>query len=382
VTVARLAAEQRDLLDAVRAYARAEVAPRADADERAHAFPRDLFAGLGRMDVAGLPVGEELGGSAQPSVVTLRVLEELARASLALGMGLSVHWLATWAIETYATDEVRKEVVPRLAAGEWLGAYSLSEPGSGSDAAAMVTRARRDGGDWVIDGVKAWVTDAGEADCYVVMARTAEHRTGGISAFLVPADTPGLSVAPPERKMGLWASPTRQLRFDGARVSARHLLAEEGQGFRVALSALDGGRLGIAACAVGLADAALGTAVAYAREREQFGQPIGRFQGVAFLLADMATGVEAARALTLEAADRRDLGLPFSRLAAMAKLIATDTAMRVTTDAIQVLGGNGYTRDYPAERWFREAKVLQILEGTNQIQRMVIARELLRPPGP
>jgi len=382
VTVARLAPEQRDLLDLVRAWARTEVAPRAAAFEAAHTFPRELFAELGRMDVAGLGVAEEYGGSAQPSAVSLRVVEEIARAFLALGMGLSVHWLATWAVERYAEEDVRKEVVPLLASGQWLAAYSLSEAGSGSDAAGLVTRARRDGGDWVIDGTKAWVTDAGEADCYVVMCRTGEDRTRGISALLVPADTPGLSVAPPERKMGLWASPTRQLVFDGARVPARYILAEEGQGFRVAMSALDGGRLGIAACAVGLADAALGTAVAYAREREQFGRPIGEFQGVAFLLADMATGVEAARALTYEAADRRDLGLPFSRLASMAKLTATDTAMRVTTDAVQVLGGNGYTRDYPVERWFREAKVLQILEGTNQVQRMVIARELLRPPGP
>jgi alkylation response protein AidB-like acyl-CoA dehydrogenase len=380
VTVARLAPEQRDLLDLVRAWARTEVAPRAAAFEAAHAFPRELFAELGRMDVAGLGVAEEHGGSAQPSAVSLRVVEEIARAFLALGMGLSVHWLATWAIERYAAEDVRKEVVPLLASGQWLAAYSLSEAGSGSDAAGLVTRARRDGGDWVIDGTKAWVTDAGEADCYVVMCRTGEDRTRGISALLVPADTPGLTIAPPERKMGLWASPTRQLVFDEARVPARNLLAEEGQGFTVAMSALDGGRLGIAACAVGLADAALGTAVAYAREREQFGRPIGEFQGVGFLLADMATGVEAARALTYEAADRRDLGLPFSRLASMAKLTATDTAMRVTTDAVQVLGGNGYTRDYPVERWFREAKVLQILEGTNQVQRMVIARDLLRPP--
>jgi alkylation response protein AidB-like acyl-CoA dehydrogenase len=381
MTVARLEPEQRDLLDLVRAWARNEVAPRAAEYERAQRFPRDLFAALGRMDVAGLPLAPEYGGGGQPAVVTLRVIEEIARAFLALGMGLSVHWLASWAIERHASDEVRKEVVPRLASGEWLAAYSLSEPGSGSDAAGLVTRARREGGDWVIDGTKAWVTDAGEADVYVVMCRTGEDRTRGITALLVPADTPGMTIAPPERKMGLWASPTRGIVFDGARVPARYLLSEEGLGFRVALSALDGGRLGIAACAVGLAEAALGTAVAYAREREQFGRPIGDFQGLSFMLADMATGVEAAWALTLEAAERRDLGLPYGRLAAMAKLTATDTAMRVTTDAVQVLGGNGYTRDYPVERWFREAKVLQILEGTNQIQRMVIARELLRPPG-
>jgi alkylation response protein AidB-like acyl-CoA dehydrogenase len=380
VSELRLAPEQRDLLDVVRAFAAGEVAPRADEYERTATFPRELFQQLAAMDLLGLPVAEEHGGSAQPSVVSLRVVEELSRAFLALGLGLSVHNLATWAVERYASDEVRKEIVPRLAAGEWLGAYSLSEPGSGSDAAALVTRARREGGDWVLDGTKAWVTHAGVAGCYVVMCRTGEHKTRGISAILVPGDTAGLEFAPPERKMGLRSSPTGQLLFSGARVPARYLLAEEGDGFGIAMSALDGGRLGIASCAVGLAAAATSYALRYAREREQFGRPIGDFQGVAFTLADMATGVEAARALTLEAADRRDLGLPFGRMAAMAKLTASDTAMRVTTDAVQVLGGYGFVTDHPVERWFREAKVLQIVEGTNQIQRVVISRELLRQP--
>jgi hypothetical protein len=378
VTLARLSPEQRDLLDVVRAYATNEVAPRAGAAERAGEFPRDLFAGLAAMDLMGLPVAEEHGGSAQPSTVVLAVLEELSRAFLAVGLGLSVHNLATWAVERYASDEVRKEIVPRLAAGEWLGAYSLSEPGSGSDASALTTRARREGSDYVLDGTKAWVTGAGQAGCYVVMCRTGDEKVRGISALVVPADTPGLEFAPPERKMGMNASPTGQLVFRGARVPARYLLGEEGQGFAIAMSALDGGRLGIASCAVGLASAALSAAVGYAREREQFGRPIGEFQGVSFLLADMATGIAAARALTREAAEARDLGLPYARLASMAKLTATDTAMAVTTDAIQVLGGNGYTTDYPVERWFREAKVLQIVEGTNQIQRVVISRDLLR----
>lgn len=378
MTVARLSPEQRDLLDVVRAYAAKQVAPRADAAERAGTFPAELFQGLAAMDLMGLGVAEEHGGSAQPATVVLRVVEELSRAFLAVGLGLSVHNLATWAVERYAADDVRKEVVPRLAAGEWLGAYSLSEPGSGSDAAALTTRARRDGTDYVLNGTKAWVTGAGHAGCYVVMCRTGEDKVRGISALLVPADTPGLSFAPAERKMGMRSSPTGQLVFSGARLPARNLLGEEGGGFAIAMGALEGGRLGIAACAVGLASAALEAAVGYAREREQFGQPIGQFQGVAFLLADMATGIEAARALTLEAADRRDLGLPHGRLAAMSKLTATDTAMAVTTDAVQVFGGNGYTADYPVERWFREAKVLQIVEGTNQIQRVVISRDLLK----
>ncbi|MPZ89145.1 MAG: acyl-CoA dehydrogenase [Nitriliruptorales bacterium] len=372
--------EQQDLLNLVRAYAVNEAAPRAAEAERAGAFPRDLFDQLARMDFMGLPVAAEYGGSAQPGTVVLRVIEELSRAFLTVGLGLSVHNLATWAVEQYASEEVRKEVVPRLAAGEWLGAYSLSEPGSGSDAAALVTRARRDGTDYVIDGTKAWVTGAGEADCYVVMCRTGEDKVRGISALLVPADTAGLSFPAGERKMGLQSSPTGQLVLEDARVPARYLLGQEGGGFTIAMSALDGGRLGVAAGAVGLAQAALDASVRYAREREQFGQPIGQFQGLAFMLADMATGIESARALMLQAAQRRDHGLAFGQLAAMAKLCATDIAMQVTTDAVQVFGGNGYTTDYPVERWFREAKVLQIVEGTNQIQRVVISRALLQAP--
>jgi alkylation response protein AidB-like acyl-CoA dehydrogenase len=376
---ARLTDEQRDLLDLVRAFAVRQVAPRAAADEEAGRFPRDLFDQLGRMDLAGLPFDPEHGGSGQPFGVYLQVVEELSRAFLAVGLGLSVHTLATWAVATYASDDVRKEVLPRMTAGEWLGAYSLSEPGSGSDAAALVTRARRDGDAYVVDGTKAWVTHAGHADFYVLMCRTGEHRSRGISAMLVPGDTAGLHFPAPERKMGMRSSPTGQLVFAGARVPARNLLAQEGEGFTIAMSALDGGRLGIAAASVGLAQSAVDHAVAYAREREQFGRPIGEFQGLAFLLADMATGVEAARALYQEGAERRDAGHPYGRLAAMAKLLASDTAMRVTTDAVQVFGGYGYTADYPVERLMREAKLLQIVEGTNQVQRMVISRSLLAP---
>ena len=369
--------DQVALLELVRTFAERDVRPAGDHHEREGTFPAGIFAQLGRMDLMGLPVSEELGGSAQPGAVVLRVLQELSGASLAVGLGLSVHLLATGAVEANATDDVRKEVVPRLASGEWLAAYSLSEPGSGSDAAALATTARRDGDGWVLHGSKAWVTGAGEADVYVVMCRTGGEGTRGISALLVPADTPGLQVAPPERKMGLRASPTAGLRLDGARVPAHNLLGEEGEGFRIAMQALDGGRLGIAACAAGVGRAALRTASRYAREREQFGQPVGQFQGVGFMLADMAAGLEAAWSLTLRAAERRDRGAAYSTMAAMAKLVATDTTMRVATDAVQILGGNGYTTDYPVERYFREAKVLQIVEGTNQVQRVVISRALM-----
>jgi alkylation response protein AidB-like acyl-CoA dehydrogenase len=375
--MSRWSEEEVALLDLVRDYAAARVAPRAAADEEAGRFPREVLDELGRMDLLGLPFAEEHGGSGLGYGTYLRVVEELSRAFLTVGVSLSVHTLATWAVATYANDALRKELLPAMTAGRMLGAYSLSEPGSGSDAAGLVTRAVREGDVYIVDGTKAWVTHAGHADFYVLMCRTSAERVRGISALLVPAETPGMSFPPPERKMGLRSSPTGQIVFDGARVPARNLLAEEGQGLTVALSALDGGRLGIAACSTGLAQAALDQAVAYARERRQFGRPIGEFQGVAFMLADMATAVEAARALWIEAAQRRDAGEPFGPHAAMAKLFASDTAMRVTTDAVQVFGGYGYTTDYPVERLMREAKVLQIVEGTNQVQRMVIARTLL-----
>ena len=381
MTVMRLEPEQRELLDLVRAFAVKAVAPRAAGDEEAATFPADLFRQLGGMDLMGLPFDPEYGGSGQPFGVYLRVVEELSRAFLAVGLGLSVHTLATWAVATYASDEVRKEWLPRMVSGELLGAYSLSEPGSGSDAAALTTRAVRDGDEYVINGTKAWVTHGGEAGFYVLMCRTGEEKARGISALLVPGDTPGLSFAAEERKMGMRSSPTRQLVFEDARVPARNLLAEEGKGFAIAMSALDGGRLGISSCAVGLAQAALDQSLAYGKEREQFGRPITDFQGIGFMLADMATGIEAARALYLEAADRRDLGQPYSRMAAMSKLFATDTAMKVAIDAVQIHGGYGYVTDYPVERFMREAKVLQIVEGTNQIQRVVISRDLLRGGG-
>jgi alkylation response protein AidB-like acyl-CoA dehydrogenase len=374
--------EQRSLLELVEGFARQEVAPRAAAYERDHAFPRPLWDQLAAMDLTGLIFGEDVGGSQLPYRTYLMVLEELSRAHLALGLGLSVHTLSTWGIDTHATPEQRTRFVPPMVAGRALGAYSLSEPGSGSDAAAMTARARRDGDVYRLDGTKAWVTHGGVADRYLVMARTGTTGSArDISAFVVDADQEGLTVAPPESKTGMWASPTAQLVFEDAPVPADRLVGEEeGNGFRIAMASLDGGRLGIAACANGVAQAALDASLAYAREREQFGTPIVEFQGVSFMLADMATRTEAARTLTLSAADRRDHGYDTGKVAAMAKLFATDAAMTTTTDAVQVLGGAGYTTDYPVERYFREAKVLQIVEGTNQIQRLVIGRHLADAP--
>jgi alkylation response protein AidB-like acyl-CoA dehydrogenase len=365
-----------DLLSLTRDIALKELLPRVDDDERAARFPRDLFTLLGRAGLLGLPNDVAYGGGGQTAEVSLQVIEELARCWLSVGIGVSVHNLATFPIANFGTDEQKAQHLPAMLGGETLGAYCLSEPNSGSDAAALKTRAVRDGDSYIVNGTKAWITHAGVADYYNVMVRTSDDGPKGISCLLIDANTPGLTTAPPERKMAANTSPTAQVHLTDVRVSVDRLVSNEGGGFAVALAALDSGRLGISACAVGLAQAALDAAVGYAGERQQFGRAIRDFQGLSFMLADMATAVEAARALYLEAARRKDAGQPFAVMAAMAKLNATDAAMKVTTDAVQVFGGAGYTQDYPVERYFREAKVLQIVEGTNQVQRMVIGRSL------
>ncbi|MDI3386691.1 acyl-CoA dehydrogenase family protein [Streptomyces sp. B-S-A8] len=371
--------EARDLLALVREIAHREIAPAAAEGEDAAQFPREVFTLLSESGLLGLPYDSEFGGGDQPYEVYLQVLEELAAARLTVGLGVSVHTLAAHALAGYGTKEQQAEHLPAILGGGLLGGYCLSEPASGSDAASLRTKAVRDGDGWVIDGGKAWITHGGIADFYTVMARSGGEGPKGVTAYLVPGDAEGLTAAVPERKMGLKGSPTAQLHFDGVRVPDDRRIGEEGQGFAIALSALDSGRLGIAACAIGVAQAALDEASAYALDRRQFGHPIADFQGLRFMLADMATQIEAGRALYLSAARLRDAGRPFSRQAAMAKLFCTDAAMHVTTDAVQVLGGYGYTLDFPVERLMREAKVLQIVEGTNQIQRVVIARHLMGP---
>jgi alkylation response protein AidB-like acyl-CoA dehydrogenase len=371
--------EAEALLELTRDLAQSELAPRAEEMEAKAEFPREVFRTLGKAGLLGLPYAEELGGGGQPYEVYLQVLEELSRAWLAVALGVSVHTLACYPLSAFGTDEQKQRWLPDMLGGDLLGAYCLSEAGSGSDAAALQTRATREGDHYVVDGAKAWVTHGGQADFYNLMVRTGGEGAKGISCLLAPADTPGLLPQPPERKMGMRSSHTATIQLDRAQVPADRLLGDEGQGFRIAMSALDGGRLGISACAVGVAQAALDTAVGYATERRQFGQRIADFQGLSFLLADLATQVEAARALYLSAARLRDAGRPFSAQAAMAKLFCTDTAMRVATDAVQVLGGYGYVEDFPAERYFREAKILQIVEGTNQVQRVVIGRSLTKP---
>jgi len=376
--------ETRALFELTAELADEVLRPRVDAAERDGSFPREEFRVLGRAGLLALPYPERFGGGGQPYQTYLQVVEELSRAWLAVGLGVSVHTLACLPLVTAGTSE-QQNWLPDLLGGERLGAYCLSEPVSGSDAGALRTTAVADGPDYVLDGVKAWISHAGLADFYTLFARTSGDHEGpdrarGISCLHVPAETPGVSAAAAEHKMGMRASVTAQMIFDGARVPAGHLVGGEGNGFSLALAALDSGRLGIAACATGVAQAALDAAVGWARERRQFGRPIADFQGLSFLLADMATAVEAARALYLSAARRKDQGLPFGPQAAMAKLFASDAAMRVTTDAVQVLGGYGYVEDFPAARLMREAKVLQIVEGTNQIQRVVIGRSLTREP--
>lgn len=370
--------EYRDLLGLVADIADSRIAPDAAQFEHDRVFPEAAFQALSDAGLLGLPYPEEFGGANLPYRIYLQVLEELARRSLTVALGVSVHGLSCFPVFAYGTQEQRQRWLPDMLGGGQIGAYALSEPESGSDAAALATSARPVSGGWELSGTKAWITHAGRADYYNVMARTGASGPRGISCFLVPGDAAGVAVAPPEDKMGLSGSPTAQIHLHEVHVEADRLIGTPGQGFEIAMAALDGGRLGIAACAVGLAQAALETALDYAGQRKQFGSAIVDFQGIQFLLADLATQIAAARALVLDAARLRDRGQPFGLQAAQAKLFATDMAMRVTTDAVQILGGAGYTRDFPVERYMREAKVLQIVEGTNQIQRLVIGRALAR----
>ena len=379
MTVDRLlpSEEAEDLLDLVRDVADKELATRVEEHERAETYPEGLFTSLGQLGLLGLPYPEELGGGGQPYEVYLQVLEEFGARWAAVAVAVSVHGLACHPLATFGTPEQQERWLPAMLAGELIGGYSLSEPQAGSDAAALACRAERTEGGYRVTGTKAWITHGGKADSYALFARTGEG-SRGISCFLAPGQVEGLSFGRPEEKMGLHAIPTTMANWDGALLEADRLIGAEGQGLPIAFSALDSGRLGIAAVATGLAQAALDTAVDYAHQRSTFGRRIIDHQGLGFLLADMAAAVDTARATYLDAARRRDAGRPYSRQASVAKLVATDAAMRVTTDAVQVLGGYGYTRDFPVERYMREAKVMQIFEGTNQIQRLVISRQLAR----
>ena len=368
--------EAEDLIALARDLADAELAPQAAEHEREERFPRQVFRTLGEAGLLGLPFDEEVGGGGQPYAVYLQVIEELAARWASVALGISVHTLSCSPIAQYGTAEQRRDLLPEMVGGRLLGAYSLSEAHAGSDVAAMRASATPSDDGWVARGEKAWVTHGGHADFYTTFLRTPADGERAISCFHLTPDLPGFSAARPEEKMGLTGSTTAALRLDDVPIAADRLVGERGRGLQIALGALDAGRLGVSAVAVGLAQSALDVAVRYASEREAFGRPIVEHQGLSFLLADMAAAVESARATYLVAARRKDAGKPYSRQASIAKLVATDAAMKVTTDAVQVLGGAGYTREFPVERYMREAKVMQIFEGTNQIQRMVIGRSL------
>jgi butyryl-CoA dehydrogenase len=370
--------EQIALKEAAAEAARAILADSVREDDEQEIFRRELFTSLGEAGLCGVPTPEAWGGLGLGYLEYAIVLEEIAKISASYAVTVAVNGLPQIILSQFGTDDQKARWMPGLAAGELLGAFALSEPGHGSDAASLKTTAVRDGDHYILNGTKFWITHGSYADLYVVMARTGGPGARGVSAFLVPGDTPGLTFGKKEEKMGLRASPTVELIFEDARVPAESLLEAEGMGFRVAMSALDGGRITIGASAVGLAQAALDVSAHYATQRRQFNKPIVQFQGVGFMLADMAIDIESARLLVHKAAWLRDNGREYSDIAAMAKCRATDAAMKVTTDAVQVLGGYGYTREYPVERYMRDAKVMQIVEGTNQIQRMVISRHLAK----
>ena len=371
--------EQREIQALAREVADSEIAPNAAEWDREHRFPRELFAKLGELGLMGVCIPEELGGAGADFLSYVLVLEELSRADAGVGVTVAVHTsAATLPIVLFGTDEQKARFVPPLARGESIGAFALTEPGSGSDAGSLRTVAAPDGDGWRITGTKQWCTNGSHASTFLLFARTDPATDGGrgVSAFLL--DAGHVEVTREEEKLGLHSSSTADLRLEGVHVDADRLLHEERKGFAVAMATLDGGRIGIAAQAVGIAQAAFETARAYALEREQFGQRIADFQAVQFKLADMATEIAAARQLTLRAAWLKQSGQPHGSEGAMAKLFASRVAVQASQEAIQVLGGYGYTREFPAERYYRDAKITEIYEGTSEIQRIVIARDLLR----
>ena len=368
--------EQRSLVQMVREFADEVAAPAAPGYEERSEDPAPLYKQLAELDLTGIAYPEDYNGLGLPYETYLMVIEELARAYLGLAIGLSVHTLCAFAVNGFGSEELKKDVLSRLCSGEWFGAYSLSEPSSGSDAVALTAKAQRSDDGYRLSGSKVFCTRGNEADAVLVMARTGDAGAKGISAFIVEKGTDGFGGSKKEEKMGWRSSPTWMLQLDDALVPEARRVGAEGEGFRIALASLDSGRLGIAACSIGLAQAALDEALRFTAEREQFGKPVNQNQGLQFMLADMATQIEAGRSLYRHAARLRDQGHDYSLAAAQAKMFCSDTAMRVTTDAVQLHGGYGYITEYPVERFMREAKALQIVEGTNQIQRLVIGRKL------
>ncbi|MFD3214827.1 acyl-CoA dehydrogenase AcdA [Bacillus sp. BR_7a] len=376
----KLSEEHEMIRKMVRDFAKNEVAPTAVERDEEERFDRALFDQMAELGLTGIPWPEEYGGIGSDYLAYVIAIEELSRVCASTGVTLSAHTsLAGWPIFKFGTEEQKQTFLRPMAEGKKIGAYGLTEPGSGSDAGGMKTIAKRDGDHYVLNGSKIFITNGGIADIYVVFALTdPESKQRGTSAFIVESDTPGFSVGKKESKLGIRSSPTTEIMFEDCRIPVENLLGEEGQGFKIAMQTLDGGRNGIAAQAVGIAQGALDASVEYARERHQFGKPIAAQQGIGFKLADMATDVEAARLLTYQAAWLESEGLPYGKESAMSKVFAGDAAMKVTTEAVQVFGGYGYTKDYPVERYMRDAKITQIYEGTQEIQRLVISRMLTK----
>ncbi len=374
-----LDAQHEEIRRTVRDFADRRIAPVADELERKAQFPYEIIREAAGLGLLGVPYPEKLGGTGLDNLAYAITIEELSRASGSVGIIVSAHTsLGCYPLYLAGTPEQKEKYLRPLAGGEKLGAYGLTEPGAGSDSRGTRTKAHRDGDEWVLNGSKRFITNAGAADTYIVTAVTDKSAgSGKISAFIVEKDTPGFSIGRMEEKMGLHASNTGELLFEDCRIPADNLLGEEGEGDRIFLATLDGGRIGIGAMALGLAQAAYEAASAYAKERKQFGKPIASFQGVAFMIADMATEIDAARLMVYRAAWLKDCGKPFGTEAAMAKLYASEVSQRVTNDAVQVHGGYGYITEYKVERYLRDAKLTEIGEGTSQIQRMVIARKLL-----
>ncbi len=374
-----LSDEQQMIQQTAREFADKEIAPAADQHNREGRFPKEIVKKLGELGFLGMLVPEQYGGSNMGNLGCVLALEEVNRACASTGVTMSVHNSLTSApINTWGAEQLKQRYLPKLATGEWLGAYALSEPDAGSDAASLKTLAVKDGDEWVINGTKSWITSGVEADVFVVLVRTdPTQRSRGISAFVLEKGMPGFSVGKKEDKLGLRSSSTVQLVFEDLRVSQEQMLGEEGQGFKIAMHTLDGGRIGIATQAVGIAQACLDASVKYAEEREAFDQPIGKFQAIQWKLADMATRIEAARLMVYNAARLKDNGEPHSKEAAMAKLFASEMCNDAARDAVQIYGGAGYLEDFPVERFFRDARITEIYEGTSEIQRIVISRHLL-----
>ncbi|MGG2094421.1 acyl-CoA dehydrogenase [Bacillus sp. S13(2024)] len=369
--------EQQMMRKMVRDFAQKEISPFVPTMEQG-VFPREVLKKMGELGLMGIPIPAKYGGAEMDFISYILAINELSKVSATIGVILAVHTsVGTNPILYFGTEEQKQKYIPKLAAGEYLGAFALTEPGAGSDAGSLKSRAVRCGDEYVINGSKVFITNGGEADTYIVFASTnPDAGTRGISAFIVEKDTPGLIVGKDEHKMGLLGSRTVQLTFEDMKVPAENLLGEEGQGFKVAMANLDVGRIGIGAQSLGIAEAALACATDYAKDRHQFGKPIAAQQGLGFKLADMATSVEAARLLVYRAASLRAQGLSCGKEASIAKLFASKTAVEVAIEAVQVLGGYGYTKEYPAERFFRDAKICEIYEGTSEIQRLVISRAL------